>query len=53
MSTPPVTGIEVYFDQDGRLTHAGQQLMQEIVKAIQENKIAVADHETRLVALEP
>lgn len=43
MSVPPVTG-EQYVTKDGRLTPAGQVLMQEIVKAI--NAIAAVSKPT-------
>lgn len=34
MTLPPITGIEQYVKQDGRLTFAGQQLWQEIINNI-------------------
>lgn len=48
---PPVTGAEKYVTPDGRLTAAGQILLQEIVKAVGTNETDITNNETDIANL--
>ena len=45
--------LEIYVDKSGRLTLEGVKLIQEMARALREAQATIADHETRITALEP
>jgi hypothetical protein len=53
MSIPPVSQLQQYIADDGRLSLEGMKLLSALVRTIEAQQAKIDDHEARITTLEP